>query len=140
MSEKRILEQLESVTFKILADMFFLFPEEIKDINLPKEIFEGKISINSENKINLRFFISQKLAKTMAENFMGEVVSEDEINEVIKEFVNMIGGNFIARIDPEGKKKLDLPYVTKIKTINLVPDLKKYEIEGEFFAFTIERE
>jgi len=131
------------VTFKILQEMFFLFPEENEDINLTPKIFDVKISIKSETKMILRFLISERLAQVMAENFLGETISsEAEIKEVLKEFVNMVGGNFISLIDPNSKGSLGLPQVFKIeaKKINEISSLKKFNIEGEIFGFAIEGE
>jgi len=136
-------DQLKKVIFEILENMFFLFPEEDGG-TVPPMVFEGNIAINGKEKILLRFFIPERLAQIMAENFIGEEVediSNQDVIEVVKEFVNMIGGNYISLIDPKGERHLGLPEVKKIDTkeIDKLAELNKYQIEEQFFGFCVER-
>jgi len=79
----------------------------------------------------------------MAENFMGEKeMLDQDIIEVIKEFVNMVGGNYISLIDLEGRMQLGLPQVkeTSTKELDKLTKVEKSQIEGHFFGFCMEKE
>ncbi|MDL1970000.1 MAG: chemotaxis protein CheX [Candidatus Desulfofervidaceae bacterium] len=141
---EKIMKQLKNVIFEILEDMFFIFPEEENEIVLPPKLIEGNIAISGKEKIILRFFIPKELARIMAENFMGEEereISDQDIIEVIKEFVNMVGGNYLSLIDLEGKMQLGLPQVKEIDTkeVDKLAKVEKCQIEGQFFGFCVEK-
>ena len=90
----------------------------------------------------MRFFITKTLARIMAANFMGEKkISDQEIIEVIKEFANMVGGNYVSLIDLEGRIQLGLPQVkeTSKKELDKLTKVERCQIEGEFFGFCMEK-
>ena len=141
MPEKMMI-QLKNVIFEILEDMFFVFPEEENEIVFPPKLIEGNIAISGEERIILRFFITKTLARIMAANFMGEKkISDQEIIEVIKEFANMVGGNYVSLIDLEGRMQLGLPQVkeTSKKELDKLTKVERCQIEGQFFGFCMEK-
>ncbi len=141
MSEQmKNIKTLEKLIFEILSDMFFVFPED-EEPEMPEEVYEGVISINGNTSMYLHFFIAPELAKVMAENFIGEeMISEEDILETVKEFVNMVAGNYIGIIDPEGKRELGLPKVKRVKTseIKRLTEIHKYQVESCFLGFWVE--
>ncbi len=140
---EKMMRQLKNVIFEILEDMFFIFPEEENEIILPPKLIEGNIAISGKERIILRFFIPKALACIMAENFMGEKeMSDQDIIEVIKEFVNMVGGNYVSLIDLEGRMQLGLPQVkeTSTRKLDKLTKVEKCQIEGHFFGFCMEKE
>jgi len=141
MPEKMMI-QLKNVIFEILEDMFFIFPEEENEIVFPPKLIEGNIAISGKEKIILHFFVTKTLARIMAANFMGEKkISDQEIIEVIKEFTNMVGGNYVSLIDLEGRMQLGLPQVkeTSKKELDKLTKVERCQIEGEFFGFCMEK-
>jgi len=139
---EKMMRQLKNVIFEILEDMFFIFPEEENEIVFPPKLIEGNIAISGEKRIILRFFITKVLARIMAANFMGEKkISDQEIIEVIKEFANMVGGNYVSLIDLEGRMQLGLPQVkeTNKKELDKLTKVERCQIEGEFFGFCMEK-
>jgi len=139
---EKMMRQLKNVIFEILEDMFFIFPEEENEIVFPPKLIEGNIAISGEERIILRFFITKALARIMAANFMGEKkTSDQEIIEVIKEFANMVGGNYVSLIDLEGRMQLGLPQVkeTSKKELDKLTKVERCQIEGEFFGFCMEK-
>jgi len=60
---------------------------------------------------------------------------------VIKEFANMVGGNYVSLIDLEGRMQLGLPQVkeTSKKELDKLTKVKKSQIEGQFFGFCMEK-
>ncbi len=132
-------KDLEKQIFNILSEMFFLFPED-ETPSLPKELYEGSISISNGSPIHLHFFIGADLAKVMAENFIGEdEITERDIVETIKEFVNMVVGNYISDIDPEGMMELGIPQVRKVdpSEVEGLKGLAQYQIDGHFLGIWI---
>ena len=141
---EKMMRQLKNVIFEILEDMFFIFPQEENEIVLPPKLIKGTIAISGEERIILRFFITKALARIMAANFMGEEekeISDQEIIEVIKEFVNMVGGNYVSLIDLEGRMQLGLPQVkeTSKKELDKLTKVERCQIEGQFFGFYMEK-
>ena len=139
---EKMMRQLKNVSFEILEDMFFIFPEEENEIVLPPKLIEGNIAISGGERIILRFFITKALARIMAANFMGEKkTSDQEIIEVIKEFANMVGGNYVSLIDLEGRMQLGLPQVkeTNKKELDKLTKVERCQIEGHFFGFCMEK-
>ena len=60
---------------------------------------------------------------------------------VIKEFANMVGGNYVSLIDLEGRMQLGLPQVkeTSKKELDKLTKVERYQIEGHFFGFCMEK-
>lgn len=118
-------EVIISVIDEIMTDMFFIFPDLDDD---GKQVSKGTpstdsyhIGIHFNTDFYLHFQIDRTLLAEMATNFMG--ISSDEINEehvvsMACETANIIGGNYLVRVDPGARYKLSIPEVLDPKAIS----------------------
>lgn len=109
-------EIIISVIDEIMTDMFFIFPDLDDD---GQQISFGEpsedsihVGIHFNTDFYLHFQIDRTLLAEMAVNFMG--ISPDELqNEHVEsmacETANIIGGNYLVRVDPDATYKLSIP-------------------------------
>ena len=107
---------LVEVVYEIMDEMFFLFPE-INEEGQPKEsgiltedFSDVGIHFNTEHQIRLR--IEHSLLEDMTVNFTGlqpEEIQQEHLQSTATETANIIGGNFLVKIDPEQTYKLSIP-------------------------------
>jgi hypothetical protein len=91
---------IRKAIFEVFERMFFIFPEEPDD-PLPAVALWRKIAImmaGTEN-LTLTCFFPYRLGVRLTENYLGmgaDEVTEQLIEETIKEAVNVVAGNFLA--------------------------------------------
>lgn len=114
-----------SVVDEIMTDMFFIFPdlddngEPIK-VGTPSEE-SIHIGIHFNTDFYLHFQIDHSLLAEMATNFMGisiDEVHEEHIVSMASETANIIGGNYLVRVDPDATFKLSIPEVLDPSSIS----------------------
>ena len=111
---KKTQEMLMNSIFEVFEKMFFVFLEPLdEDIK-----YDMSSSINFTGAINgeIKVFFSLSLAEIMVQNMLSlnrKEVTEKMIEDCAKEAVNMIGGNFLHKLDSSNAFDLSLPNFTK---------------------------
>jgi hypothetical protein len=104
---------------KVLETMFFLVPEfqEIQSTEAfqykPLSL-ESSITMASEaQNLRLLFRVTKDFVGLITANFLGvgqEEVTEEEMEDTLKELANMVGGDCLARL-PANSWKLGIPEI-----------------------------
>jgi CheY-specific phosphatase CheX len=111
-------DTLIQVIDDIMTNMFFLFPDldddgvQITDAHPKADALHVGIHFNTEHY--LHFAIDRELVREMAGNFMGlmpDELDDAALEHMALETANIIGGNFLVKIDPEHKLKLSIPEI-----------------------------
>jgi len=143
MEQEKILQVLKEVIFSVFDTMFFLFPEAVeseKDLPvLPDNYFRAFLHLN-DNKWLLILRGSEKLADTMAKNFLGQEgpIDESEIADVFREAVNVIAGNFLLKLGDEDRMAIGVPEVEKCRRFHREETVREFDggllfnVDGEF--------
>jgi chemotaxis protein CheY-P-specific phosphatase CheC len=73
--------------------------------------FNYKHAINiRDDKVDIILMFCEKTASVMTENFLGtDEISSQDIQDTLKESVNIIVGNFLGTMYPEMPKKINIP-------------------------------
>jgi CheY-specific phosphatase CheX len=121
---KKIQEMLMNAIFEVFEKMFFIFFEPLNE--------DGKYnmisSINFTGPINgeIKVFFDISLLETMVQNMLSvnqKDVTEKMMEDCAKEAVNMIGGNFLHKLDSSKVFELSIPMFTKNPGV-FVPQLQ----------------
>lgn len=117
-------EIIIEVIDEIMTDMFFIFPDLDDD---GKKVATGEIAGNSvhvgihfNTDFYLHFTIDPQLLSEMAMNFMGitqDELLQEHIESMACETANIIGGNYLVRVDPSATCKLSIPEILDPNTI-----------------------
>ncbi len=148
MEQEKTLQVLKEVIFSVFETMFFLFPEAVESekdrpVN-PDEYFRAFLYLN-DNKWLLILRGSEKLADTMAKNFLGQEgpVDEAEVADVFREAVNVIAGNFLLKLDGGDRVSLGVPEVEKCRRFHREETVREFDgdlvfnLGGEFCEVSI---
>ena len=103
MSQK-IRTILKDVTFNVLETMFFAIPELNETTDPASYDVEGCIDLSGEKKISLTLAFPKELGLDLASNFLGlapEDVSEEQLLDLTREMINMVGGNLLTSLGDE---------------------------------------
>ena len=98
------LSALKSAISEVLETMFFTSVEfdQLDESHQSDYYRSTKISLFSEGKnLNITFCLMESFAKMISANFIGideEDVAEEEVEDVMRELTNMIGGNYMGRM------------------------------------------
>lgn len=103
----------------VLETMFFL-PLDFSDVvnmqalwgDEKDQIITAKLSFNGSFSGYCVSYIPKKLAMSITANFMGideENISDEHVNETVKEILNMISGNIFSNLDPQEVFDLAVP-------------------------------
>ncbi len=148
MGQEKILQILKEVIFSVFDTMFFLFPEAVeseKDLPaLPDDYFRAFLHLN-DNKWLLILRGSEKLADTMAKNFLGQEgpVDESDVADVFREAANVIAGNFLLKLGGEDRVSIGVPEVEKCRRFHREETVRKFDgdllfnLGGEFCEVSI---
>lgn len=118
-------ETMYEVIESIMTDMFFLFSDidddglEVKESDNQDDAVHVGIHYNT-NKF-LHIAIDRPMLHEMAANFIGlapDEIDEDHIASMALEAANILGGNYLVRIDPESKYQLSIPELLDNKDID----------------------
>ena len=100
-------QAMKSAISEVLETMFFVLIDFASQGSTPLACRYGsKIQLSSESRtLEISFRAAESFARMITANFLSkhedEVVSE-EMEDVMKELANMVGGNFMSRIQDEG--------------------------------------
>ena len=136
---KKIQTMLLNAIFEVFEKMFFVFfeplDEDVKYDMISSINFTG--SVNGEIKI----FFSTGLLETMVQNMLSvnqKDVTENMMEDCAKEAVNMIGGNFLHKLDSSKVFELSIPMFAK-NTGVFVPQVQNQSGIAWNLAFESER-
>ena len=111
-------EKLLEVVDRIMTDMFFIFPDMDDD---GEQLTEGspaedcmQVGIHFNTDFYLHFEIDRELLAEMASNFMGlaeDDIDEEKLESMATETANIIGGNYLVKIDPDSEYSLSIPEI-----------------------------
>lgn len=129
---KQILKDLIS---DVIAEMCFLYEEVPPEIWEEKYLFFSWIE-NAEFKVSL--LISQETATELTVNFLGieEFPGFSEIEDTLREILNMAIGRFIAEEFPAHAALLPIPRCKSISSIKDLPFFHPGDTEYLFYGKT----
>jgi len=95
------------LTSNILETMFFLTQETEPNV----KSCEYKYAVNIKDpRIDIIIMFCESTAFAMTENFLGlDDITEKDIEDTLKESINIIAGNFIPKAFPDFGNKIYIP-------------------------------
>lgn len=103
-------EMVEASIFEVFEKMFYLFLEP-DGVECPDYDAEAHVSFSGSMNGKLRLLLSEKATKVMVKNMLnleeGDITDGD-IEDCLKEAVNMACGNFLAKMDDTGRFALSI--------------------------------
>lgn len=121
--------KLNSAAVEVFGTMYYtpieLLPEvpEKSAWQLDSSYVRASIQYSGPQEAKLDFYFPCSLAKNIAEGFLGvdpADLTEAQVVDTMREAANMIGGNFLGKIDPEGACVLGIPEAGLVE--NFLPD------------------
>lgn len=96
--------QLTNVIFNVMAEMYFIFPLEVDgdEKAISPETTCYRLTYKGESDFFLEISIENSLLSMMIQNFIGIDANDLDPNTIAeggKEFVNIVGGNFMDCFD-----------------------------------------
>lgn len=98
------------------------------------EIIISKLNFNGPFSGFFLFFIPRELALSLTAGFLGldeDKISQDQINETVKELLNMISGNTFTYFNKQAVFDLDLP---ELIGANIMESLISHSGQGIFIG------
>ncbi|NLI82498.1 MAG: chemotaxis protein CheX [Deltaproteobacteria bacterium] len=99
---------------EVLETMFFMFVDF--DGDCPGDHYsdcESFISLkNNKGRVDIAFKVREEFARMISANLLGldELdVTQEDMEDTMKEFANMVGGNYKARFDVNNQWELGIP-------------------------------
>ena len=108
---KKIEEMTRLSIFEVFEKMFFLFLEPLNDEGSEYDM-EAAIRFEGFLSGEIRILLSMDIVKTMIQNMLGlkeDEITTQRIEDCSKEAVNMIGGNFLGKLDNSKVFNLSAP-------------------------------
>lgn len=99
---------------EVLETMFFVFVDFDEGLAVRQlGECESLVSlVNGEGTVDISLTASREFARMISANMLGveeqEITSED-LEDTMKEFANMVGGNYKARVDINNQWELGIP-------------------------------
>lgn len=112
-----MLAKLKAATFEVLETMFYLFPEGLEEgetLRSRGPFLRSTVTIAGPQSINIGLQVPQNLARKMAANFLGtseEGISQAEMEDILKETINMLAGSFLSKLEASAAFKLQTPLI-----------------------------
>lgn len=115
---KTIQEMLTRAIFEVFEKMYYIFSEPLRG-NGGDYQMKSTINFSGSTQGEIQIFLSTDIAETMVRNMLN--LEEEEIDlpimaDCVKESLNMIGGNFLQKFDPDRVFDLSIP------TFELLPE------------------
>ena len=136
---KKIQTMLMNAIFEVFEKMFFVFfeplDEDVKYDMISSIKFTGQISGE------IKTFFSTGLLETMVQNMLSvnqKEVTGKMMEDCAKEAVNMIGGNFLHKLDSSKVFELSIPMFAKSTGV-FVPQVQNQSETAWNLAFESER-
>ena len=112
---EKMKEMMGISIFEVFEKMFYIFLEPDSG-QCPGYDMESVIAFGGSINGEVRLLLSKKIAKVMVRNMLnleeGEI-TEIEVEDCTKEAVNMICGNFLAKLGEGERFDLTIPVFTK---------------------------
>ena len=111
-------QKLNDSSVEVFGTMYYTPIELLPDMpaqeqwNLEEQYVRTVIEYRGPHTANMEFFFPKSLAVNIAGGFLGvddESLSDEQTIDTMREATNMIIGNFLGRIDPDGACKLGVP-------------------------------
>jgi hypothetical protein len=106
------LQTMMDAISEVLETMFFSMVDfEGRGKPVGTRYCEARIRLTDEDEVTIRFRVVEEFARVLTANFLGsgeEQVKPEEIEDAMKELVNMVGGFFQPRV-PEKRWRLGIP-------------------------------
>jgi len=108
----------------VLETMFFLIPgfvenEKMQALKSQSFVLESNIIIDGPaESLKLIFLVTRGFASMLTANFLGVgegEVTVDQMEDTLKEFANMVGGDLLARL-PSSNAQLGIPQLKQAQT------------------------
>ena len=136
MKNKDMTTAMKNSISDVLETMFFLSLDFSDDIDILEQwdtgkdpVIAAKLSFSGPLSGYAVFCIPKKSALSITADFMGkdeQEISDDQINETIKEIINMIIGNTFSKYDPDVVFDLGVPELVEFHdSIKGLPDSEK---------------
>ena len=144
---KELLQNLKKVIFNVFQDMFFIFPEDGEEIDPDRDICYKKVAISiqksGETTYLFQLYFTENQGRMMTENYLGqtEEITDNLIEETLKEAANVIGGNFL-NLFQQGYS-LGIPELMSCQVIDRISNMYHsetgllLEMEGEPFLLMV---
>lgn len=110
--------KLNASAVEVFGTMYFTPIELLPDLpaqeqwNLEKQYVRTVIDYHGPHTATMEFFFPRSLAVNIAGGFLGvdeATLMDEQIVDTMREASNMIIGNFLGSIDPDGACKLGIP-------------------------------
>ena len=136
MKNKDMTTAMKNSISSVLETMFFLSLDFSDDIDILElwdtgkdPVIAAKLSFSGPLSGYAVFCIPKKSALSITADFMGkdeQEISDDQINETVKEIINMIIGNTFSMYDPDVVFDLGVPELVGFHdSIKGLPDSEK---------------
>lgn len=111
-------DKLNSAAIEVFGTMYFTPVELLEELpaieewHLEKMYIKTCIEFNGPQCARLHFYFPMSLATNIAAGFLGldeDQLTENDIVDTMRESANMIVGNFLGRLDPDGACALGIP-------------------------------
>ena len=118
MSDFTERKELNAAAVEVFGTMYFTPVELLTELpaqdrwQLEDQYVKTVISFHGPLKASMYFYFPRSLAVSVAGGFLGideKVVSDQQIIDTMRESANMVVGNFLGRLDPEGACILGIP-------------------------------
>lgn len=111
-SEKNIRELMMVSVFEVFEKMYYIFLEPGDSPPSTEKKRCVQIKFSGGLKGEMQAYYSETLAQAMVENALGldrKEVTEQIMEDCLKESLNMIGGNFLQKYEQEKVLQLSIP-------------------------------
>ncbi|MDD5759157.1 MAG: chemotaxis protein CheX [Desulfobulbaceae bacterium] len=109
--------QLNAAAVEVFGMMYYtpveLLPElPTQESSSERQYIKTAIEYTGSNRASICFYFPRTLAVNIAGGFLGideDQISDSQLIDTMREAANMIIGNFLGRIDPDGGCTLGIP-------------------------------
>lgn len=108
---KKIEETMRLSISEVFEKMFYIFLEPLDDENNEYDM-EAAIRFEGSLSGEIKILLSREIAKTMIQNMLNieeDKITEHDMEDCLKEAVNMICGNFLGKFDSTEVFNLSIP-------------------------------
>jgi chemotaxis protein CheY-P-specific phosphatase CheC len=144
-----MLSELKNVTFEVLETMYFLFPESLEEGEvMPSRApyLRSWVAIAGPQSFRIGLVVPESLARKMAANFLGtgeEEIYQPEMEDVLKETANMMGGAFLSKMEASTAFKLQTPqaeWLTAEEKKKKMPASRlRFDVDDELMELFVEK-
>jgi hypothetical protein len=132
--------QLNAAAVEVFGTMYYTPVELLPELppqdtwQVEDQYIKTSISYSGPKGASMCFYFPRTLAVSITGGFLGVeegAISDQQLNDTMRESANMIVGNYLGRLDPEGACTLGIPAAEVAH--GMLPD--KLAQEGDLLAF-----